>query len=125
MIDVDHFKRVNDTYGHLVGDRVLQAVATGIRSTLRIYDRVGRYGGEEFLIVMPINRNTQVLPVAERVRTTVGKVAVTADTGVVSVSASIGGALLRSGEKAEALVSRADAALYDAKTGGRDRSVMA
>jgi diguanylate cyclase (GGDEF)-like protein/PAS domain S-box-containing protein len=117
LADIDHFKRVNDTLGHGVGDRVLAAVADALRRCVRVGDAVVRWGGEEFLLVLP----GATLAVAERVAHQVrAELAAGSDAGVPVVTASIGVASWTPGETPEALVARADGALYAAKAAGRD-----
>ncbi len=123
MIDVDHFKRVNDTYGHLIGDDVLRAVGQAIAGALRASDLAGRMGGEEFGVVMPDTDLDHAETVAERVRAAVAGVVVGTVTGI---SASIGVATREAMETDIAQVlRRADDAVYRAKRGGRNRSVAA
>ena len=126
MLDIDHFKAVNDTYGHLVGDRVLQSVVTAARQTLREGDILTRYGGEEFVAALPGANRSDVLMMAEAIRHAVAD-SVTADAGrQISVTISVGGAALpnSAAENPEALIDLADQALYSAKSAGRDRSVV-
>lgn len=123
MIDVDHFKRVNDTYGHLIGDQVLHAVGQAITATLRTSDLAGRMGGEEFGVVMPDTDLGQAEHAAERVRAAIAGVVVGTVTGI---SASIGIAAREPFETDIAdVLRRADDAVYRAKRGGRNRSVAA
>ncbi len=124
IVDLDHFKAVNDTLGHDAGDAVLRSTANALRTAIRTSDVVGRWGGEEFLLLLPHTDLTAAFLVAERIR---GAVAtpVTASRGrTVSVTASIGLAVLSDADS-RALVDAADAALYDAKAAGRDRTVAA
>ena len=121
MIDVDHFKVVNDTYGHPVGDRVLQHVASSISKAVRPGDMVVRYGGEEFLVLLSGVDDTAGLAVAERIRATVAAV----DGDVPEVTVSIGLAFRRRGDDLETMTSRADESLYQAKVAGRDRIHLA
>lgn len=124
MIDIDHFKRVNDTHGHQVGDRVLQAVAHAIRSCMRPMDTVARYGGEEFAVVLPACQFSFGDRVAERVRDAVRDASIALDSAQqLSVSVSIGGAYaIQWIRSTSALwIDRADAQLYHAKTEGRNR----
>lgn len=129
MVDLDHFKRVNDTYGHLAGDVVLKAVATTITATVRDYDSVGRFGGEEFVVLLPDIAEGHVVVVAERVREAIGRLVVEVASGgepvaIRGLSASIGVATYpAAGTVVERLVTSADAALYRAKTAGRNRVV--
>ena len=120
--DIDHFKRVNDTYGHPIGDEVLRRVARACPHGLRQRDMVGRTGGEEFLVLLPDTRLTDALPVGERVRAAVAATAFNDLAPGLATTISIGLAELRP-EDADlaALVTRADLALYRAKGGGRNR----
>lgn len=123
FIDLDHFKRINDLYGHPIGDRVLIRVAGCLRANLRDTDVVGRYGGEEFVVLLEGLQHDGALRLAERLRAAVGRIRLREVE--VPVSASAGVALWRSGESADAFLARADQALYRAKQAGRDRCVMA
>ena len=128
--DLDHFKRINDEYGHLAGDAVLCEVSRRIALTLREYDCLGRYGGEELMAVLPACDGAGALEVAERVRKTVCTEAIVHDGGAIAVSVSIGVAVLtgqggQHGATVKHLIQRADLALYAAKNGGRNRVVLA
>lgn len=132
LIDLDHFKRVNDGYGHLAGDMVLRAVADAIKHSVRGHDMVGRYGGEEFAVVLPGLKADGVHATAERVRAAIAGLAVTVpdldgDMRVVrGLTASVGAAVYPDhGVERTSLLLAADAALYDAKTAGRDRTCTA
>ena len=128
LCDVDHFKRCNDTYGHRVGDQVLQQVAARLASSVRAMDYVGRYGGEEFLVVLNACRAEDLPKQAERVRRSVVEHRFQTDAGELSVSASIGATTLLLDVPAltlEQLVNEADAALYQAKEEGRNRVCVA
>ena len=127
MADLDHFKRINDAYGHQVGDLVLQETANRIRSSLRPYDIVGRYGGEELLIILPGCDEGSAVNLAERIRLAVCDTAVETDEGPVRVSLSLGIALADGPIKADPdeVISRADNSLYQAKIAGRNRSMIA
>jgi diguanylate cyclase (GGDEF)-like protein len=127
LLDIDHFKAVNDTHGHLAGDRVLRAVAGIIRSQLRDYDIAGRYGGEEFAVLLPHTQPGQARRIAERLRMAVAAAHLTASAGTgpatpvrVTVSAGVA-SLAECSPGLQALIAAADAALYDAKTAGRNR----
>ena len=121
MIDVDHFKAINDSRGHVAGDAVLRIIASGIAAVVRPYDSVGRYGGEEFLIVAPGCGLTEAAELAERVRSHVAGCNIMVGGSSVSVSLSLGVAAGQTGADAEKLLQAADAALYQAKKAGRNR----
>lgn len=127
LLDVDHFKVVNDTHGHLAGDQVLRAVAGIITSQLRDYDIAGRYGGEEFAVLLPHTLPGQARRIAERLRLAVAAGDLTASAGDgpparmrVTVSAGVA-SLADGGPGLLALIAAADLALYDAKAAGRNR----
>ena len=130
ILDIDRFKVINDTYGHLVGDQVLKEIARTLDSLLRDYDRAGRFGGEEFSLLLPQTRAVDAFRIAERVRANIAglSIIVPGATGGerVHVTVSIGVAALDSGSKREyaELMAAADAALYRAKSGGRDQVQM-
>lgn len=122
MLDIDHFKQVNDVHGHLAGDEVLRRVATACQGALRKADRLGRFGGEEFLAVLPGTAATPAAQVAERLRLAVQALDLDDVAPGLRVTASIGQATLRDeDDRFETLVDRADQALYRAKAGGRNR----
>jgi diguanylate cyclase (GGDEF)-like protein len=122
LIDIDHFKRVNDTHGHLVGDQVLIGVAGTLTNQLRDYDVTGRFGGEEFVVLLPGADTVEACRVAERLRNRVRRLAVAAEDGTVTVTISVGVALFRThGQDLIELLASADLALYRAKESGRDR----
>ncbi len=126
IADIDHFKRVNDTYGHLVGDEILCEVAQRVSQDLRRYDRMGRIGGEEFLILLPECGRAEVEVTVERLRRLIGQpIATTA--GPVSVTLSLGADLVPNGGRftARQILDAADRALYAAKSRGRDRLCFA
>jgi two-component system cell cycle response regulator len=127
MIDVDHFKLVNDDHGHGVGDRALQAVAGALRANTRVFDSVARYGGEEFVVVMPATDREQVALAAERLRAAVEGLRFEPQTGKrCYLTVSIGTACIQPGGcTAEALLLMADQALYDAKRKGRNQVACA
>ncbi len=127
MVDIDHFKIINDTYGHLTGDAVLRQVAQRLRSFVRAYDIVGRFGGEEFLIVLPGCKAGPGMKQAERLRE--GVCAEPIPEGDVPLTITISLGVLEVGElntgDLETLLGAADAALYRAKAGGRNRVELA
>ena len=121
-IDIDHFKRINDTYGHPFGDLVLKQVATHMQGCVRPYDIVGRIGGEEFLVVAPASPAAEAVALAERIIAAVRQTTVEDGPTRVSVTASAGVAVItRQDADIDELLRRADRALYQAKTNGRDR----
>ncbi|MBK9035094.1 MAG: sensor domain-containing diguanylate cyclase [Myxococcales bacterium] len=121
MVDVDHFKRINDSVGHAAGDLVLRQIAATLTGVLRAADAVVRYGGEEFLLVLPGVAFADATAVAERVRAAVAAAPTAVPGGEVGATVSIGVAERRPGELREAMIARADAALYAAKAAGRNR----
>jgi two-component system, cell cycle response regulator len=123
LVDIDHFKNVNDTYGHLCGDEVLQAVARRMRECVRPYDTIGRYGGEEFLIIAPAAGAAGTLALAERVRSILESKPVVTQAGEVRITASLGAALSTDarGADPQSLLRLADKALDRAKDKGRNR----
>jgi two-component system, cell cycle response regulator len=120
VIDIDHFKAVNDEHGHAAGDRVLAAVAGSLRENLRAEDQLGRLGGEEFLALLPDANARAAAVAAEKLRAAVGGLRVVHDGNDLGATVSIGWAAW-DGEMAEELIRRADDALYAAKRSGRDR----
>jgi diguanylate cyclase (GGDEF)-like protein len=125
MLDIDHFKRVNDTHGHSAGDDVLKAVAASIKNQLRNVDMVFRYGGEEFLILLSNTSREAAALVGERLRCAAQAEDYPADGHTVELTVSLGCSTLLPGESAESLLRRADSALYVAKREGRNRLTMA
>jgi diguanylate cyclase (GGDEF)-like protein len=124
LCDVDHFKKVNDTYGHPAGDEVLRRVARVLTGVARKIDITARYGGEEFAVVLDNADATQARAVAERIRQEIGKLVVDTDKGSLSVTESIGvAAFPDDGRDRAELIERADLALYHAKHSGRNRVV--
>lgn len=121
MVDLDHFKSVNDTCGHTVGDRVLCETASRMTSVLRPYDSAGRYGGEEFIIVFPKCDVAQAFSIAERVRRAISIAPVRTNWDAVSVTASIGIAEALRYRNADSVIRDADDALFRAKQAGRNR----
>ena len=130
LVDIDHFKLVNDTYGHLVGDKALRAVTDTLQSQLRAYDVAGRFGGEEFVILLPHAREVDALAVAERLRVHIASLVIPVDDSdasgpFVKVTISVGVAALdRSRRELTDMLNAADAALYHAKETGRNKTHM-
>lgn len=126
LLDIDHFKRINDTHGHKVGDLALRSVASAITETVRQTDFVFRYGGEEMLIVLVECDETMGLQVAEKIRSEIAKLSIPlADGDQFAVTASIGVAAFKGEIDYERILARADKAVYEAKEGGRNRVTLA
>jgi diguanylate cyclase (GGDEF)-like protein len=129
IADLDHFKAVNDTHGHLAGERVLRAVADVVKGHMRDYDIAGRFGGEEFVILLPQTQAGQARQITERIREQISRLTVPRDgpPGVASLSitVSVGVAILAQTRRSlDELLAAADHALYQAKSSGRNRVVM-
>lgn len=124
MLDIDHFKHVNDKYGHLVGDKVIRTVAQVIKNNIKGQDIGVRYGGEEFLVLLPETSTNGALHLAENLRRLIAASRIkrlNSEESLENVTISIGAASHRQGETMEALIGRADAALYLSKSNGRNR----
>jgi diguanylate cyclase (GGDEF)-like protein len=127
LLDLDRFKQINDTYGHLIGDEVLRQIADTMTGALREYDVAGRFGGEEFVMLLPQTRAPDAFKIADRVRARIGRLPIVTVSGEqVAVTVSIGVAALDAGSSRELtdLLAAADAALYRAKASGRDQVQM-
>ncbi|MBS1156867.1 MAG: Diguanylate cyclase with sensor [Proteobacteria bacterium] len=120
MLDVDHFKRFNDKHGHEVGDRILVAVARHMEASLREYDLCGRWGGEEFLLILPQTSLEQAHAIVSRLHGGIQQASILANKKTLSVTVSIGMTEYRPGEDFSATLNRADAAMLEAKRRGRD-----
>ncbi|MBI5900041.1 MAG: GGDEF domain-containing protein [Rhodocyclales bacterium] len=128
MADIDHFKQVNDTYGHVFGDKVLRAVAQILQDNVKGKDTAARYGGEEFVVLLPDTPLEGARQLAERIRGIVERCRIkrSSDQGAVAnITVSLGAASFRAGERATDFIARADAALYTSKTSGRNRVTVA
>jgi len=132
LLDLDHFKVINDTYGHLAGDRVLRAIADTVKHSVRSYDLVGRFGGEEFAVLLPGVGTDEVRATAERIRFDIARLEVAViDRGgearvITGLTASVGAAVFPdTGTELSPLLLAADEALYRAKDAGRDRVATA
>ena len=127
MLDIDHFKKVNDTRGHACGDAALHGLASTLEHNLRRHDLIGRLGGEEFAVFLPDTALGQAMQLAERLRMQVAITAMAApgEPEPIRITISIGLAMLSGQESLESLLARADDALYQAKREGRNRVVQA
>lgn len=124
LFDLDHFKKINDQFGHGVGDTVLREMAQRVSEVVRVQDTFGRFGGEEFALLLPCTPIEDAMQVAEKIRNTIGDAPVEVKGVKVPVTASVGGAAARVGvPNYDVLINEADAALYSAKRQGRNRSV--
>lgn len=123
VLDVDHFKSVNDTYGHAVGDMVLAAVADAARGALRGSDVIGRLGGEEFGILLPHTGLNQAMGVLEKVRAAIAATPIATPAGTIHVTCSLGGAVLSPGQCFDDMLRNADMAMYGAKQAGRNQAI--
>jgi diguanylate cyclase len=124
MLDIDYFKRINDRFGHAIGDEVLRLLAGEAVASIRITDRLGRYGGEEFLTIFPATLKHDAEPVLQRLRERIALIDWTAIAPDLQVTLTAGVTQYHGGEAIEAMVRRADAALYIGKAEGRDRIVV-
>jgi len=127
MIDLDHFKEINDTYGHLTGDRVISKAAAYFQKSVRPYDRVGRYGGDEMLVVLPDCGLEETIQVAERLRKTVEKARLRVPGRMLRFTLSLGCASSKNeaGRSVDRMIRESDRALYEAKQNGRNRVAAA
>jgi diguanylate cyclase (GGDEF)-like protein len=125
LIDLDWFKRINDTHGHPTGDEVLRTFAITVFANIRSFDRFGRFGGEEFLLVLPDTPQDTAATILDRLRAIIADLDWSAFSPGMRVTVSAGVTALRPEESPDALLARADRALYEAKAGGRNRIVSA
>ena len=123
MVDIDHFKQVNDTYGHLAGDVALRTISHKMQAMMRMYDSIGRYGGEEFLVILPECCMECAAAFAQRLCSCISSDTIDTPDGMIAVTISLGVADSGKGgrQDAQALVKAADSALYKAKKNGRNR----
>jgi diguanylate cyclase (GGDEF)-like protein/PAS domain S-box-containing protein len=124
FMDIDHFKRFNDTYGHDVGDEVLRVVARTLKATMRPFDLVGRWGGEEFVCILRNVRTPQLLPIANRIRALIEASYVKAEDRTLRITVSMGATLATAEDSVETLIKRADRLMYTSKTNGRNRVTL-
>ncbi|MBN1649570.1 MAG: diguanylate cyclase [Spirochaetales bacterium] len=125
MIDIDNFKKINDDHGHLLGDTAIKIFGEQLRNSLRKYDHPGRYGGEEFFVILPNTDSNQAFHIAERFRETLAETIIAEIEGKnIVITVSIGIAQFRKGEGSKNWISRSDKALYEAKKAGKNRTVI-
>ena len=126
LFDIDHFKQINDAHGHMVGDQILQGIAQVCMKNLRTDDILGRFGGEEFVILLPETKLEDARNIAERLRSLVAETPLETEIGPINTTISIGVALLERSNPAniDQLLSRADKAMYLAKRAGRNRVII-
>ena len=122
MLDIDHFKQINDTYGHIGGDNVLESLANTLKSHVREVDIVGRLGGEEFAIILPDTTLSDAMTMAERLRIEIETTKIASTKGEISITASFGLSVFHQTQVSlEELINKTDDALYEAKRNGRNR----
>jgi len=127
ILDIDHFKEVNDTHGHNIGDEVLKVFSERLKNNTRSFDLVSRYGGEEFVVILPDVSPERAYMIAERLRRSIGDTPITCavEGGSLNITTSVGGAIIESGSHdIETVIGRADKCLYEAKNTGRDRTIF-
>jgi diguanylate cyclase (GGDEF)-like protein len=122
IFDLDFFKRVNDTYGHLAGDEILRLVARAVKNTVRSYDILGRYGGEEFVVLMADSDETIAVMMANRIRENVSSIVCEYGENIITITCSIGIAEGSAELSLDEILNNADTALYQAKENGRNRT---
>ncbi len=127
MIDIDYFKNINDTYGHFTGDKVLSEIASLLKKSIRAYDKIGRYGGDEFIIILPNRNKNEVKEISERLRLLIANKEFKTKEGLIKTSISLGGYSSEKNQKSSLneLIKTADKALYTAKNKGRNCAVIA
>jgi len=124
FMDLDHFKEVNDNHGHLIGDEVLKMVAKTTRGALRREDMVGRWGGEEFMIVLSDADEEMIRVVSEKIRMLIEHSSLTIEGKALSVTVSVGAAIAMFDDTLESMIKRADEKMYKCKTKGRNRVIL-
>jgi len=124
VIDIDHFKSVNDTFGHSAGDKTLQVLANALKKSVRVTDFIARFGGEEFVIIMPNSNLKQITAPLEKIRKTIRAIPFKFKNKNLRITISIGASQFRTNDSIVEVFDRADAALYEAKNSGRDRIIL-
>ena len=125
ILDIDHFKKFNDDYGHQLGDKVLKSVAGTVRDSIRVSDQIFRYGGEEFVVILSRVNNKTTPQLAKKICREVERDYFVHNEQKLKVTISIGGAVVTDNDTEQSLFERADKAMYKAKHTGRNRVVMA
>jgi diguanylate cyclase (GGDEF)-like protein len=120
FVDIDHFKNINDRYGHQIGDKVLRMVSKSMSNSLRTFDMVGRWGGEEFVVIVVNVQEDQLYAVANRLRMLVEQSSVTFGSETIGVTVSIGAAMALPDDDVERIIKRADNLMYKSKNSGRN-----
>ncbi len=120
LLDIDYFKKINDNFGHQAGDKILKSLATSVASLVRFCDIFGRYGGEEFIIMLVETDYRSATIFAERIRNTIANLIVTYDSILIKFTVSIGIGILENDQELSSIIKRADNALYEAKNKGRN-----
>lgn len=124
VVDIDHFKSVNDTFGHSAGDKTLQVLANALKKSVRVTDFIARFGGEEFVIIMPNSNLKQITAPLEKIRKTIRAIPFKFKNKNLRITISIGASQFRTNDSIVEVFDRADAALYEAKNSGRDRIIL-
>ncbi|PAJ76354.1 GGDEF domain-containing protein [Pseudoalteromonas sp. NBT06-2] len=124
VVDIDHFKRVNDTFGHSAGDKTLQVLANALKKSVRVTDFISRFGGEEFVIIMPNSDLKQILGPLEKIRKTIKSIPFKFKDKNIRITISIGASQFKKSDSILEVFDRADSALYEAKNSGRDRIIL-
>nr|WP_239031191.1 GGDEF domain-containing protein [Pseudoalteromonas sp. MMG024] len=124
VADIDHFKAINDNYGHSAGDKTLQVVARALKKAIRVTDFIARFGGEEFVLIMPHSKLEQISVPLEKLRRSVKAIPFKFKQKAVTITISFGATQLKEGDSMQEAFDRADEALYQAKNSGRDRIVL-
>jgi len=124
FMDIDNFKSINDTWGHEIGDRVLTMVAKTISAHIRVFDVCGRWGGEEFIVLVTNTDEATLRVIAERQRQLVASSTLTHEEGVLRVTVSVGATMIRAEDTVETVVARADKLMYDSKRAGKNRTTF-
>jgi len=124
VVDIDHFKRVNDTFGHSAGDKTLQVLANALKKSVRVTDFISRFGGEEFVIIMPNSDLKQILGPLEKIRKTIKSIPFKFKDKNLRITISIGASQFKKEDSILEVFDRADSALYEAKNSGRDRIII-